>query len=190
MQLNSKFRSLSGLILLVVLMLPSAFFLLRVSPLWRDSDGFYQLSDRPNLLQILHWPPLYCFLARIPLLIGDLAAPLFGKPAPTASFDNPAFTSTGLLFLVFSQHVLLVASLLVAVWKLCCTTVTRFAFALLLVSQPWLYAFAHCVGSEAFSHPLVLITAVATVVWIRQPKPNKRATIFLFIPMFASILSR
>jgi hypothetical protein len=142
MQLNSKFRSLSGLILLVVLMLPSAFFLLRVSPLWRDSDGFYQLSDKPNLLQILHWPPLYCFLARIPLLIGDLAAPVFGKPASPMSFDNPAFTSTGLLFLVFSQHVFLVASLLVAVWKLCCTTVTRLAFALLLVSQPWLYAFA------------------------------------------------
>jgi hypothetical protein len=191
MQLNSKFRSLPGLILLVILTLPSAFFLLRVAPLWRDSDGFYQLADRPNLLQFLHWPPLYCFLARIPLLIGDLAAQHFlGRPSPTASFDNPAFTSTGLLFLVSSQHVLLVASLLVAVWKLCCTTAARLAFALLLVSQPWLYAFAHCVGSEAFSHPLILLTAVATVVWIRQPKPNKRAAIFLFVSMFASILSR
>jgi hypothetical protein len=175
------------IILLFVLMLPSEFFLLRVPPLWRDSDGFYQLADKPNLLQILHWPPLYCVLARIPLLIGDLAAPLFlGRLAPSTSFDNPAFTPIGLLFLVFFQHELVVATLLAACWKLCRTTLTRLAFALLMVSQPWLYAFAHCVGSEAFSHSFVLLTAVATVVWIRQATPNKWATIFLFV----SILSR
>jgi hypothetical protein len=191
MDSRSRKKAVLGLTTLIVLALPSIFFLLRVPPLWRDSDGFYQLADKPNILQILHWPPLYCFLARIPLLIGDLASQFFsGRPAPPASFDNPAFTDTGVFALVLFQHLLLVASLFVACWKVCRVPITRLAFALLLASQAWLYAFAHCIGTEAFAHPLVLLTAVATVVWIRQAEPNKLATIGLFVPMFGAILCR
>jgi hypothetical protein len=178
-------------IVLVIVALPSIFFLLAVPPLWRDCDGFYQLATKPNLLQVLHWPPLYCFLGRIPLLLGDLLSRFFpGRPTPSLSFDDPAFTDIGLYLLALSQHVLLVVSLLVACWKLCRTLISRVALALLFASQAWLYAFAHCVGSEAFAHPFVLLTAVATVVWIRQARPNKLATFGLFTAMLGAVLSR
>jgi hypothetical protein len=191
MESRSRKEVVLALITLIILALPSAFFLLQVSPLWRDSDGFYQLADKPNVLQILHWPPLYCFLARIPLLIGDFASQFFpGKPAPSISFDNPAFTNIGVFALILSQHAFLLTSLFVVGWKLCRVAISRLAFALLLASQAWLYAFAHCVGSEAFAHPFVLLTGVATAVWIRQAKPNKLATVSLLAPMFGAILSR
>jgi hypothetical protein len=54
-------------LLVVLLAAPSVYLFLKFPPLRRDSDGFYQIYARPGELTILHWPPLYCFLARIPV---------------------------------------------------------------------------------------------------------------------------
>ena len=37
---------------------PSLYLLFKFPPLWRNSDGFFQVYERFNHLTILHWPPL------------------------------------------------------------------------------------------------------------------------------------
>ena len=60
------------IILLVLLAAPSLYLFLKFPPLWRDSDGFYQVYAGNGEFTILHWPPLYCFLARIPIALGAI----------------------------------------------------------------------------------------------------------------------
>ena len=38
-------------------------------PLWKDVDALGQLLAPASSINILHYPPLYCFLGRIPFFI-------------------------------------------------------------------------------------------------------------------------
>ena len=87
--------------LFALLAAPSVYFVSHFPPLWRDSDGFYQIATRPNYLQILHWPPLYCLCARIPILVGNwIGAWSSHAPLGMNSFDEPGLTEPGLFALV------------------------------------------------------------------------------------------
>lgn len=178
-------------LLFAVLAVPSIYFLLRFPPLWRDSDGFYQVFTRPNYLQLLHWPPLYCLCARIPLLVGNwIGAYSAHSPPGTNSFDEPGLTASGLFALILVQHTLLVIGLLTACLTICTRTATRIGLALLFASQAWLYAFAQCVGSEAFAHLFVLLVIASAVVWIRCTGDGKLTNVWLFLALVFAALAR
>src|SRR5260221_1220354 len=61
-----------GLSLFLLLSLPSVYLFASTPPLWRDSDGFYQVTTKFEFLTVLHCPPLYCFWARIRFLVAAL----------------------------------------------------------------------------------------------------------------------
>ena len=131
-------------LLALVLGLPSLYCLLFVPPLWRDSDGFFQVSKRPDYLTILHWPPLYCFGARLPMLFGNLLDLGYLAHFPPR---HPVFTDPGVYALLLAQHAALIMACFAA-----CRTFTRHpllqcGFAAAFALSPALYAFANCVGS-------------------------------------------
>ena len=162
------------LLLALILSLPSLYCLLFIPPLWRDSDGFLQVFTKPSYLTILHWPPLYCFGARVPLLFGNLLDPGFLSHFPPR--QPVVFTDPGVYALLLAQH----AALILACLGACRTFTTRpllqCGFAAAFALSPALYAFANCVGSESLSHTLLIWTVVAAARLKQAPDPNRHLT--------------
>jgi hypothetical protein len=98
---------------LVVLAIPSLMLLAWIPPLWRDSDGVWQIAERPGVFTILHWPPLYTFGARIPLWIGTWVDSVFfgGTPPGADYFARPHFSNSAIYALIVVQHLLLFGAL-------------------------------------------------------------------------------
>jgi hypothetical protein len=184
-------NALVSVLSFAILAAPSVYFLSRFPPLWRDSDGFYQVSTRPNYLQLLHWPPLYCLWARIPILVGNWIGAHGAQPLlVTNSFDEPGLAEPGLFALVLVQQTLLVVGLLTACLTICTRPIGRIGLVLLFVSQAWLYAFAQCVGSEAFAHLFALLVIACAVVWRRENGSRRLTNVLLFLALTFAALAR
>jgi len=173
-------------LLFVLLALPSVYLFCRVPPLWRDSDGFYQVATKFEFLTVLHWPPLYCFCARIPFL---LAAVLDGSLFHSGfSFNWPRVTDLGVYLLLFFQHLFLVGALLSICLLLAKNWLVRFLVGAIFVSCAPIYVFAHCVGSEAIMAPLLGLGATAGLKYLCSPSPRRLILLFCFIVL--NILDR
>jgi hypothetical protein len=151
-------------LVLLILVVPSMYVFLTVPPLWRDSDGFNQISSTFAPKGIIHWLPGYCFFGRLIVIVaGIIGSLLQGKGLPYLSLGTPALSDAGIYALIVVQHLFLVFAL----WYLIRALTDRFVFRLLSAAvfamTPWMYIFANCVGSEAFSNPLVIL--IAAVGW-------------------------
>jgi hypothetical protein len=60
---------------IIVLAIPSFYLLSSYPPLWKDTDALVQLTFPPGDGNILHFPPLYCFLGRIPFAVTSRLKP-------------------------------------------------------------------------------------------------------------------
>ena len=179
------------IILLVLLATPSVYLFLKFPPLWRDSDGFYQVYAGNGEFTILHWPPLYCFLARIPIALGAIIRALAaGQAFPGFQILPPTFTDLGIFLLVFSQHVLLIATLFFASILLARSPLVRILIGGLFSVNPALYAFAHCVGSESLSNVLTLQVAVLGYKYVRDHTPSRILAFWFVAALVAAILTR
>lgn len=191
--LPAFFRSpkLQKWIIFVVLASPSLFLLFTCPPLWRDTDGFNQIASTFAPMGIIHWLPGYCFFGRLIMIVGGVAGSLLtGHGIPYLSIGTPTLNDAGIYLLIIFQHALLVASL----WYLIEVLTDRFwlklIFAGFLVFTPWLYLFAHCIGSEAFSNPLVILTVAAGWRCLKLPNPSRRNTGGFFLFLLLAALTR
>jgi hypothetical protein len=174
----ARIRKVSGhgrqvFLLALILSLPSLYCLLFIPPLWRDSDGFLQVFTKPSYLTILHWPPLYCFGARLPLFFGNLLDPGFLAHFPP---KQSVFTDPGVYALLLAQHAGLVLACLAACRTFTKRPLLQCGFAAAFALSPALYAFANCVGSESLSHTLLIWTVVAAARLKQRPDPNRHLT--------------
>ena len=175
-----------GFGLALLLSLPSLYLFISTPPLWRDSDGFYQVATKFEFLTVLHWPPLYCFCARIPFLAATI---LDGSFFHTGfSFQWPRITDLGVYLLLVSQHLLLIGTLLSICLILARSWLLRFLIAAFFVSCAPIYVFAHCVGSEAIMAPLLLLGCAAGIKYLSSP--SRPWLILLFCLIGLNILDR
>jgi hypothetical protein len=152
---------LQRMLVVAILATPSLYLLFKFPPLWRDSDGFFQVYERFNHLTILHWPPLYCFAARIPIALGRvMASVVAGQGFAGFHFVPPQFTDLGIYLLVITQHATLIGVLFLICTLLTGSFFARVLIALLFALNPAIYAFAHCVGSETMSNFFIFLTAM------------------------------
>ena len=144
----------------LVLALPSIWMLARLPPLWRDVDGYIQVTAPPVGLTILHFSPLYCFGARIPLYAGYAwDSWLAGGELPgLAFFSHPILSDHGVLFLMALQHVLLFCAQMFLLRAVSAHLLVRLLLAPLFALNSSFYTFAHSVGTEA--------VAVSASVWL------------------------
>jgi hypothetical protein len=173
-------------LLFTLLAAPSVYLFCLVPPLWRDSDGFYQVATKFEFLTVLHWPPLYCFCARFPFL---LAAVLDGSFFRSGfSFNWPRITDLGIYLLLVFQHLFLVGALVSVCLMLAKNWLVRFLMGAFFVTCAPIYVFAHCVGSEAIMAPLLLLGATVGLryVWC----PSRRWLILWFIFIGLNVLDR
>src|ERR1043166_4235610 len=93
----------------LILVAPSLWLLVAVSPFWRDSDAYSQGTMPPGPTTILLYSPLYCFGARVPLYLGCAYEALVGGGTlPSLAFlKSPVLTDSGVLLLIAVQHALL-----------------------------------------------------------------------------------
>jgi hypothetical protein len=162
-------------VVLAILSLPSIYLLLTVSPLWRDSDGFNEVASTFAPKGIIHWLPGYCLCGRLVVIIAASAADLVqGKGLPPLSISITPLNDFGVYTLIVLQHLLLVFSLYCFVRTVTDRFWVRFLCAAFFALTPWMYVYANCVGSEAFSNPLVILAAASGWNCLRAPKLGKK----------------
>lgn len=187
----SQSRTLPLILLLVLLAAPSLYLCLAFPPLWRDSDGFYQVYAGFTELTILHWPPLYCFFARIPIALGEIINALIcGQGFPGFHILPPIFTDLGIYLLIFSQHVLLIGALFFVCLSLTRSPLVRILIAGLFALSPPLYAFAHSVGSESLGNIFTLLSAVLGYKCLCAPAASRLLLFWFVAVLVAAILTR
>jgi hypothetical protein len=132
---------------LAVLVLPSVWLLIRYHPFWKDVDAVTQLITAPSSLNILHSPPIYCFLARLPFWLTDTL--IYGAAPSIFGEQHPSLLAVQVL--IFCQHLGLWAALRYFLFSAGWSDRSRGIAALLLASVASFYTFAHTAGSEAMT---------------------------------------
>jgi len=146
----------------ICLLLPSIWLLATVPPLWKDVDAYVQVTYPRGVMTILHFPPLYCFAARVPLFLGYLVDVLSGSaPWPNRNFAGSILSDHSVFALLACQHAALFVAQFYLVVTLAAVMWKRLLIALACSANPLFYAFAQCVGSDALS--MILTLALSTL---------------------------
>jgi hypothetical protein len=163
--------------LLAVLLAPSIWMLATLPPLLKDVDAYVQVTEPPGMATILHYAPLYCFLARFPLYAGHAVEALrAGLAIPSAELLlEPVLSDTGVFLLVALQHAALAAAVLGLLLAVSARFVVQFCLAVGWTLDPLFYTFAQCVGSETLSMILMLLLATSGLKLVRRG-PRAAAT--------------
>jgi hypothetical protein len=122
-----------------------------VPPLWRDVDGYFQVTAPPGAMTILQFSPLYCFGARIPLYAGYAWDSLLahGELPGSAFFSHPILSDHGVFLLTALQHLFLFCAQMFLLRAASATLFVQVLLAPLFALNSAFYAFAHSVGTEA-----------------------------------------
>jgi hypothetical protein len=178
-------------ILLVILSLPSIYVLLTVPPLWRDSDGFNEVASTFAPKGIIHWLPGYCLGGRLILhAVGIAESLLGGHGIPYLSISITPLSNVGVYTLLVLQHLFLVFSLFYSVKTLSSRFLLRAVFSAFLALTPWIYVYANCVGSEAFSNPLVYLISAYGWRCLRENELSRKRVLLYFALLAAAALTR
>lgn len=166
---NSWLDRLKCGVLLLCLLAPSVWMMATIPPLWRDADAYVQLTQDPRVSKFWGHAPVYSYLAKVPLFLGEQWERLRGQPPvpPTVASQLP-LTDSGIALLIFAQHFGLSLAALLFI-----TAVTQPFWARLLLSLVWasnalFYTFAHCVGSETLGLILIVWLAARAVRLVRS----------------------
>jgi hypothetical protein len=136
----------------VIIVFPSIWLFIHYQPFWKDVDVVAQLITAPGSHNILHFPPIYCFLARLPFWLADTLRQ--GAAPPIFAEQHPSLLAVWVL--IFFQHIGLWLALRYLLFSVDWSDAHRGIAALLLSSVASFYTFAHTAGSEAMT----------TVSWI------------------------
>jgi hypothetical protein len=178
-------------VLLLILSIPSLYVLLTLPPLWRDSDGFNEIASTFAPKGIIHWLPGYCLGGRLIVFAGSIIDSLLsGHGIPYLSISITPLSDAGIYSLVVVQHLFLVLSLFYAVRTLSGHFQLRVLFAGFFALTPWVYIYANCIGSEAFSNPLVYLIAACGWNCLRTEELNRRTMIIYFGLLLAAAMTR
>ena len=119
----------------------------RFLPFWKDVDAFHQLLSPVWAANILHFPPIYCFGARLPFWFADKL--IFGNAPNIFAEQHPSLTAV--LVLIVLQHAGLWAALRYFLFSIPLSHLNRGIVTILLASVASFYVFAHTCGSDAMT---------------------------------------
>jgi hypothetical protein len=131
-----------------------------VPPLWRDIDGYSQVTAPPGATTILLFSPLYCFGARVPLYAGYAWDSLLarGELPGLAFFSHPILSDHGVFLLIALQHLLLFCAQMFLLRAVSAHLLVQVLLAPLFALNSPFYTFSHSVGTEA--------VALSASVWL------------------------
>ena len=169
----------------------SVIVMARLPPLWRDTDGLFQIASPPGHATLLHFPPLYPFLSRLPILLvsawsnaGHLHSLQLGVKRWVALND------AGLLLLVAGQQLALIFGL--ALLTVSCTKrpTLRCLIVVVFLCNPVLFIGAQLISSEALASILIILLIVIAVELSRRQELSRNGIIALGVCLYASVMTR
>jgi hypothetical protein len=188
---TSAGNSLRHGLLLLILSFPSLYIFLTLPPLWRDEDAFNEIASTFAPRGIIHYLPGYCLGGRLIIFAGNIVGSLLGGHGiPNLSVSIMPLNDAGIYTLVVVQHLFLVLSLFYAVKTLSDHFQMRVLFAVFFALTPWAYIYANCIGSEAFSNPLVYLVAAQGWNCLRTAELDGRKVLVYFGLLLAAALTR
>src|SRR5258708_35423802 len=93
------------------------------------------------------------------IVSGAVGSFVTGHGLPYLSLGTPDLSDIGIYSLLVVQHLFLIYSLFFVIRTITNLFFLRLLFAFFFALTPWLYLFAQCVGTGAFSNPLVCLIA-------------------------------
>jgi hypothetical protein len=160
-------------------------------PLWRDSDAYLQLTVHPLITTFWGHGPAYCYLAKIPLFLGEQLERWQGITAVAAESGSSQLTDSGVWLLVVIQHLALGGAAFYFIRSISRAFWIRLGVALIWASNALVYTFAHCTGSETLSLILVvLLTAKGLRLVQSRRQPQWMDWYFFAIAFCLCLLTR
>ena len=162
-----------------------------IPPLWRDSDAYLQLTMHPLVTTFWGHGPAYCYLAKIPLFLGEQFERWQGIASAAVESGSSPLTDTGVWLLIIMQHLALGGAAFYFIRSISNSFWIRFALALIWASNALFYTFAHCTGSETLSLILTVLLVAKGLRLIRSRHQPPWIDWYLFaIVLCLALLSR
>jgi hypothetical protein len=140
-----------------------------IPPLWRDADAYVQLTQDPRVATFWGHAPAYCYVAKVPLFIGEQWERISGQPSvPRLIEPQPALTDSGIWLLIVLQHLGLAVAAFLFITAVTQLFWVRLALAVTWASNALFYTFAHCVGSETLGMILIVVLALKALRLIER----------------------
>ena len=140
------------------LALAGLFLLLSCPPLWRDYDGLIQISNRPNDMTLLQYPPAYPFFSRFHIFAAEIIGGWIHHTKTVINIRKAVtLNDAGLCALIISQQVALAlaltyfAQICARGWK------ARLLIVVLLLSNASVFIPAQLISTEALSQSLLIL---------------------------------
>jgi hypothetical protein len=153
---RSSIDRFKNALLLLCLLAPSIWMIATIPPLLRDADAYVQLTQDPRIATFWGHAPAYCYLAKIPLLLGEQWERIRGQAPLRVEESQPALTDCGMWLLIGAQHLSLAVAALFFITSVSAIFWMRLALVLIWASNALFYVFAHCVGSESLGVILIV----------------------------------
>jgi len=177
--------------LLVCLFAPSVWMIATIPPLWRDVDAYNQVTRDPLVTTFLGHAPAYCYVAKVPLVLGEQVERWRGITLPALPNESSKLTDTGVSLLIIAQHLALCGAAFYFIVTISQFYWIRLALALAWASNSLSYTFAHCVGSETLSMILMVVVAAKALRLIRSRSEPRWMSWYVFaISLWLCLLSR
>ena len=158
-------------VLLLGLLAPSVWVIATIPPLWRDADAYTQLTQDPRIATFWGHAPAYCYLAKIPLFLGEQWERMQGLPSVARLLESqPAVTDSGIWLLIGAQHLSLALAIFFFIKAVSQRFWVRLTLAFIWASNALFYTFAHCLGSETLGMILIVLVATQAVRLVQSSR--------------------
>jgi hypothetical protein len=162
-----------------------------IPPLWRDVDAYNQVTNSPLVATFWGHAPAYCYVARVPLLVGEQFERLCGIAPAGSPSASTHLTDSGVWLLIVAQHLGLCGAAFSFINAISKLFWVRLALALTWAGNALFYTFAHCVGSETLSMVLVIFVVVRALRLVQsRSEPQWKEWYVFAIGLCLCILSR
>ncbi|HWX17220.1 MAG TPA: hypothetical protein VNY07_11575 [Chthoniobacterales bacterium] len=163
----------------------------RLPPLWRDTDGLFQVASPPGQVTLLHFPALYPFLSRLPILLVSAwrsAGHLHSLQLSVGRWV--ALNDAGLLLLIAGQQLALIFAL--ALLTVTCTKhpILRCLIVVVFLCNPVLFIGAQLISSEALASILLILLIAIAVELSRRQELSPNGIIALGVCLYANAMTR
>src|SRR4030095_11677536 len=167
-------------------LLPGAILVMaRLPPLWRDYYGLYEIASPPGHLTLLHFPALYPFLSRLPILLVSACSNVGHLHSLQLDVKHwVVLNDAGLLLLVGGQQLALIFALALLTVSCARRPILRCLIVVVFLCNPVLFVGAQLISTEALASILLILLLTIAVELSRQQELSRNGVAALGLCLY------